>query len=201
MRHNAKTHARLLLAAVPVAILAVGSGQEAGAQSSRPGTTFGASSGASAAQEPASAPTPAAKAAQSPRSAQQPVAKKPAAKPTPPATTGSVAQTAARPLTGVSMLHIELLPLQGEIEKCGLEAPALQQASVYPLAAGARLKVGRGTLTHMHVRLSAVYVRRLEHCMLHTDVRVSTCCSIPRRPCRPMCRCGRGPTSASCRGR
>ena len=38
----------------------------------------------------------------------------------------------------------------------------------------ARLKVGQATLTHMHVRLSSVYVRRLEHCIVHADVRVSS---------------------------
>ena len=72
------------------------------------------------------------------------------------------------------MLHIEVLPLQGEAQKCGLDLAALQTAAVYPVAAGARLKVGKGTLTHMHVRLSAIYVRRLEHCILNADVRVSS---------------------------
>ena len=75
---------------------------------------------------------------------------------------------------GVGTIYVEVLPVQGDAEKCGIEAPALLPEAVYPIAASARLKVGRGTLTHMHVRLSAVYVRRLEHCMLHIDVRVSS---------------------------
>lgn len=72
------------------------------------------------------------------------------------------------------MIYVEVLPLQGDAEKCGIVAPTLLPEAVYPIAASARLKVGRGTLTHMHVRLSAVHVRRLEHCMLHIDVRVSS---------------------------
>ena len=149
---------------------------------------LGASSGASAAQEPDDvAPVPV-----SPRN---PAVEQPAPKPAAPVrrpvpvaspkpqpapakpsaiVTGTVAQAPPRPLTGVDMVHIEVLPLQGDAEKCGLDAANLHPSIVYPIAASARLKLGRGTLTHLHVRLSAVYVRRLEHCMLHTDVRVSS---------------------------
>lgn len=88
--------------------------------------------------------------------------------------TSSLVQSAPQPLAKVEMLHIQLLPLQGDADKCGLDPAALRTAAVYPVAASARLKVGQGTLTHMHVRLSAVYVRRLEHCILHADVRVSS---------------------------
>lgn len=78
------------------------------------------------------------------------------------------------PLANVSMLHIEMLPLHGDADKCGLDASTLQTAAIFPVATSQRLKVGRATLTHMHVRLSAVYVRRLEHCIVNTDVRVSS---------------------------
>ena len=151
---------------------------------------LGASSGASAAQEPQE-PVPALPVSPARNPAVEQPAPKPAApvrrpvpvaspkpQPAPPKpsaiVTGTVAQAPPRPLAGVDMVHIEVLPLQGDAEKCGLDAANLQPSAVYPIAASARLKVGRGTLTHMHVRLSAVYVRRLEHCMLHTDVRVSS---------------------------
>ena len=94
--------------------------------------------------------------------------------PLPPLPTGSINQRPPQPLANVSMLHIDMLPLQGDADKCGLEFKPLQTAAVYPIAASARLKVGQGTLTHMHVRLSAVFVSRLDHCILHTDVRVSS---------------------------
>ena len=94
--------------------------------------------------------------------------------PLPPLPTGSIAQRPPQPLANVAMLHIDMLPLQGDADKCGLEFKPLQTAAVYPVAASARLKVGQGTLTHMHVRLSAVFVSRLDHCILHTDVRVSS---------------------------
>ena len=150
---------------------------------------LGASSGASAAQEPEDvAPVPVSPARNpapvqlAPRPAEPvrrpvPVASpKPQPAPAKPSAivTGTVAQAPPRPLAGVGMVHIEVLPLQGDAEKCGLDAADLHPSIVYPIAASARLKVGRGTLTHMHVRLSAVYVRCLEHCMLHTDVRVSS---------------------------
>lgn len=117
----------------------------------------------------------AAKPAASPRQAATPA---PVAAPKPAVTTGSVTDRPSLPLTNVGVVHIELLPMQGEAEKCGLDAGALQAASTYPVAASARLKVARGTLTHMHVRLSAVYVRRLEHCIVNADVRVSSLQSV-----------------------
>ena len=94
--------------------------------------------------------------------------------PLPPVITGAVNQRQPQPLANVSVLHIEMLPLQGDADKCGLEFKPLQTAAVYPVAASARLKVGQATLTHMHVRMSAVFVSRLDHCILHTDVRVSS---------------------------
>jgi hypothetical protein len=163
--------------------------------------SLGASSGASAAQEPPEpapaiplqAPQARASAAASPE--RDPVGlprrATPVANPKPPpaasrpapVVTGTVAagnaagrpsRPPSRPLAGIGMVHVEVLPLQGDAEKCGLDATVLQPAATYPIAASARLKVGRATLTHMHIRLSAVYVRRLEHCMLHADVRVSS---------------------------
>jgi hypothetical protein len=172
-------------------LLALASAASAVADPLRP---FGASSGASAAQDPEEAASPylppARNRALERTPPEQPAARTPAPpkRPVPVATskpqpapvkqsaivTGTVADTVPRPLAGVGMLYIEVLPLQGDAEKCGLDAPSMLPVAVYPIAASARLKVGRSTLTHMHVRLSAVYVRRLEHCMLHTDVRVSS---------------------------
>lgn len=91
-----------------------------------------------------------------------------------PVVTGALLDRPVRPLAGVDTLHVEVLPPQGDADKCGLEATSLQPAAAYPIAASARLKVGRGTLTHMHIRISAVYVRRIEHCIMHADVRVSS---------------------------
>jgi hypothetical protein len=155
------------------------------------GGTLGASSGASAAQDPSPIVTspeartqppapvrkpPNAAAKAIPQKQQAPVARVApatvAAKPS--VVTGSIVDRVPLPLTGMTTLHIEVMPLQGDADKCGIEAAALQTAAVYPLAASARLKTGRATLTHMHVRMSAVYVRRLEHCILHADVRVSS---------------------------
>lgn len=148
------------------------------AESARPpAVQFGASSGPSAAFEPpgASAPSlPAQRAPSPPRKAPVALKPAPARTPSPSPITGSVVDRPARPLANVSVLHISLLPLQGDADKCGLDAAALQTAAIYPVAASARLKVGPGTLTHMHVRLSAVYVRRLEHCIVSADVRVSS---------------------------
>ena len=169
------TRARSLLAV----LLALAPAAAAVAEPSGSRGPLGASSGASAAQEPASndlpaLPPPRGNAASNPaRPAAAPKART-VSQPAKALQTGSIVQRTPLPLANVTMLHIEVLPLQGDVEKCGLEAQALQTAAVYPVAASARLKVGDGTLTHMHIRLSAVHVRRLEHCILHADVRVSS---------------------------
>ena len=169
--NRARPFLAVLLAIAPVA--------GAVAQPDRSSGSLGASSGASAAHEPvpggaqlpppprANATSNAAKPFTAPKG-------RPSPYPAKPSSTGSIVDRAPLPLANVTILHIEVLPLQGDTEKCGLEAQALRTAAVYPVAASARLKVGQGTLTHMHIRLSSVYVRRLEHCILNADVRVSS---------------------------